>query len=631
MEINDLRSAIDQSIAAGDAGAASAQLATLWERERGPAAAAFVVSRYEKLRDQLPLRPYRLGILRSFTVEPLIPLLRAQCFTAGIDLTVRLGEFNTYVQEIVDPASWLYAFSPHAVILTVQTRDVCPELWRDYADLTPEARRECVERAINSFADCVRAFRKSSSAHLVIHNLEQPEIPNDGIRDAQASDGQAALIRHLNNEIRSVAQQHKDVYVLDYDALVARHGRATWHDERKWLLVRMPIAAANLIHLSSEWVRFVHALAPKLAKVLVLDLDNTVWGGVIGEDGFAGIRLSDEHPGAAYVALQRAVLDLQRRGILLAICSKNNPDDALEVLGRHPGMILRREHFSCLRINWNHKVDNLRAIAEELNVGTEALAFVDDNPFEREQVRSQMPEVTVIELPADPAGYAKALRESPVFERLTISDEDRLRSTYYAGQHQRAELEKSVRSREDFYYALEQEAEIAPVGPLTLARVAQLTQKTNQFNLTTRRYTEEQLTRLIADPDNWAFSLKLKDRYGDNGLIGVAILRRLDENLEIDTLLLSCRVIGRTVETALISFLAEYARSQGARELEGWFFPTAKNAPAKEFYANHGFSRAVDDANGSLWKLDLSKQCPECPDWIRLSVPKQDLYCVSHA
>lgn len=621
MKSSALREEIDQLIAADAATRASACLARLWREEAGPATAGFVVSRYEQLRQRLPLTSGHLFILRSFTVEPAVPLLRAAAFVNGKDLTVEVGDFNTYAQEILKPTSRLYSLVPDLVILAVQTRDLAPDLWEGYSDLSPEESKAAVERVVAGFRNWLQTFRSHSQAYLIVHTLEVPLLSSQGILDSQSETGQVAAIQQVNQELRRIANDYTGVYVLDYDALVARYGRVRWHDERKWLTVRMPIAADNLIHLVDEWLRFIAPLIGRSCKALVTDLDNTLWGGVIGEDGMEGIKVSSEYPGAAYRALQRAMLDLYHRGVILAICSKNNLTDAMAVLESHPGMLLRPQHFAALRINWDDKVHNLREIAVELNVGTDALAFMDDNPVERERVRAELPEVTVIELPPDnPMDYAQTLRQTPVFERLVLSTEDRERGRYYAEQRQRVELEHSVSSLEDFYYSLQQEVEITLVIPETLGRVAQLTQKTNQFNLTTRRYSEQQIVEMSTCPAWKIYSVRVKDRFGDNGLIGVVITHDAGKVCEIDTFLLSCRVIGRTVETAVLSFLVERARVRGLWRLQGWFLPTKKNAPAKEFYPAQGFRLLSEHDSGTLWAIDLEDATIACPQWIRLTV-----------
>jgi FkbH-like protein len=621
---SEARLEIDRLISAGDAPAAARGLAELWAHETSPSAASFVVQRFEQLRSTLKLQPYRLAILRSFTVEPMVPLLRAAAFCTGIDLTVHLSDFNAHVQAIMDSGSTLYGFAPDAAILAVQTRDVAPELWDDASTLTPEQAQLTVARVATEFRNWGRAFRKHSPAHLILHNLEQPVSPARGILDAQPGASQSAAIAQINAELRNIAAQQVGVYVLDYDALVARHSRATWHDERKWLSVRLPITVKNLNHLVHEWLRFLHPLAGKVAKALVVDLDDTLWGGVIGEDGMAGIRLGTEYPGAAFQAVQRALLDLYQRGILLAICSKNNREDALEALEKHPGMILKPSHFAAMRINWTDKSQNLREIAQELNIGVDALAFLDDNPIERQQVRSALPEVLVLELPADPMEFARTMRDCPLFERLALSTEDQQRGAMYQAERDRAQLEQGITSREDFFRSLQQEAEIAPLTKATLARVAQLTNKTNQFNLTTRRYSEQQISDLVASHGWECFSIRVRDRFGDNGLVGVAITHLNGDVSEIDTLLLSCRVIGRTVENAFLSFLAERARAKGARRLQGWFLSTKKNAPARDFYSSHGFTATHQTGDGTLWTFDLAASPLPAPEWVRLRILNGD-------
>jgi FkbH-like protein len=533
---------------------------------------------------------------------------------------VYVADFNAHVQAIMDPASALYGFRPDAAFLAVQPRDSAPEPWNNVSALSAEQLQATVSRVTGEFRDWVRAFRKHSQAHLIVHNLEQPVTPALGILDAQPTGVETASIRQINEEMKNIAASEVGIHLLDYDALVARHGRTNWHDERKWLTVRLPIAAPNLNLLVREWMRFLHPLSGKIAKALVVDLDNTLWGGVIGEDGIDGIRLGTEYPGAAYQALQRALLDLYHKGILIAICSKNNREDALEVLEKHPGMLLRPSHFAAMRINWTDKSQNLREIAEELNIGVDSLGFLDDNPIERQQVRNALPEVFVLDLPADAMMFARVVRECPLFERLTVSTEDRQRTALYQAQRDRGQLEQSISSREDFYRSLQQEVEISPLTKGTLARIAQLTNKTNQFNLTTRRYTEQKISDLAASPGWECFSIRVRDRFGDNGLVGVAITHLENDTSEIDTLLLSCRVIGRTVETAFLSFLANRARAQGARLLQGWFLPTKKNAPARDFYANHGFTSTRQNGDGTLWTMDLAANPIPAPDWIRLRI-----------
>jgi FkbH-like protein len=623
----NLRQQIEEQLARQSYRQAYASLAEFWRLQPTPATANYVTQRAALLRDHLPFASCRLSILRSFTVEPLVPLLRASAFIGGIDLNVQVGGFNTYSQEVLDPDSRLYQFEPDVVLLCVQTRDIAPELRDSFTSLTEDSVGAAIARVTDTFDGLITQFRRNSQSHLIVHNLEVPEQPNQGILDAQSGMGQTAAIGQINRELRRLASKHRSVYLLDYDGVIARYGRSRWYDERKWLTMRMPMVADAMLQLTDEWLRLLHPITGKVCKALAVDLDNTLWGGVIGEDGIEGIKLGNEYPGAAYQSLQEVILDLYHRGIILAVCSKNNYADALEAIEMHAGMLLRPHHFAALRINWNDKVRNLREIAAELNIGVDSLAFLDDNPAERALIRSELPEVTVIELPDDPMSFAQVLRNCPVFERLTLSGEDRERGRYYAEQRQRIELQRSTSSLEDYYRSLEQEVEIAPVNSQTLARVAQLTQKTNQFNLTTRRYSEQQVAEMAADPGYRVYSARVKDRFGDHGLVGVAIIKERGEAWEIDTFLLSCRVIGRTVETALLSFIADATRASGVTRLQGWFLPTKKNAPAKDFYPSHQFHLSAENEGGTLWEMGLDDAGVTCPAWIRLSAAEKVTDC----
>ncbi len=620
VDAQGLRRQIDEALASSSWAIARGLLEALWRASPEPATAGFVVGRFEKLRGHVPLTPCRLAILRSFTVEPIVPLARACAFAGGIDLVAHVGEFNAYAQELLNPADRLYEFKPDVVVLAVQARDLVPELWTRFAELSPAEVEAAVTRCVESFRGWVSALRARSSARLIVHRLEPPRTPTNGILDAQQALGQASAIGRINDGIAAVARDATDVYVLDYPALVARHGVERWADERKWLTVRLPISSACLIHMAREWMRFVHPLMGKVAKAIVLDLDNTIWGGVIGEDGMAGIKLDAEFPGAAFQAVQRAAVDLFARGIIIAINSKNNPADAKEAIERHRGMILRPEHVAAMRINWQDKATNLREIAAELNIGVDALCFVDDNPVERQWVRDNVPEATVLELPADPMGYAQAIRDCPLFERLSLSAEDRSRGRYYAEERLRTEFESATTNVEEFLASLKMEAEIGAVDAGTLARVSQLTQKTNQFNLTTRRYSEQQVKEMAADPSCGVYWLRLRDRFGDNGIIGVGISRLRGSEVEIDTFLLSCRVIGRGIEGGFLGYIAERARERGARRVWGWFLPTKKNAPCKDFYSSVGFTPGeVDSGGGVRYEYDLSRGPLPWPSCVALA------------
>jgi FkbH-like protein len=616
VEANVARRNVDDLLATGRFVEARNTLVRLWEDAPTAATAAFVVSRFESLREHVSLLPYRVCILRSFTIEPVVPLLRAAAYIGGIALDVQVGDFNVFEQEILDPQSATHRFAPQLVIIAAQSRDVTPALYTHFADQTSTSVDAEVAAASARMLGWIRGLRERSSASVLIHTLESPDVPALGLLDDRESRSQGRAFARLRDILEEEVHRDGALHVLDVDGLIAQHGRQSWRDERKWATARMPLASGSMVHLAREWLRFIHPLAGKVAKVVVCDLDNTLWGGVVGEDGVHGIHLGADYPGLAFTELQRALLDISKRGILLAICSKNNLDDAKEVFDRRSEMLLKWEHFAAKRINWEDKAQGLREIAKELNLGLDSFVFVDDNAVERQWVRAQLPDVTVLPLAENPFTYAKSLRGCPLLERLRLSDEDRERHRFYAEQTLRAELQSATGSLEDFYRSLDQEVAIDRVTTETLPRAAQLTQKTNQFNMTTIRYSEGELSALIERGDGDAFVLRARDRFGDNGIVGVAILRTAGTATEIDTLLLSCRVIGRTVETAFLSYLSSHARSTGARKLRGRYLPTKKNGPAKDVYPSHGFVRTEDAPEHVTWEFDLDTPIA-WPPWIR--------------
>jgi FkbH-like protein len=618
---SDPRADIDTLLAAEDRPAARAAAAVYWSANANASAARFLTGRIERFWPAERIVEHRVAFLRSFTVEPVLPLLQAEAALAGCRLVPWVGEFNAYGQEILSPDSGLYAHGAQTVILAVQTRDIAPALWSDFAQLSDEAVLEEVEAAAASLANLVTRLRANTAANILVHGLEPPLQLSEGLLDARRPLGQADAIAAVNLALKARFAELPNVYVLDYAGLQARHGRARFVSEKKWATAKLPLSVEALSWLAQDWWRYLSLFALPQAKVLALDLDNTLWGGTIGEDGMAGIKLSDEHPGVYFKNLQRAVLDIARRGVVVALVSKNNLADAMQVIDGHPDMLIRRDQIAAMRIDWEPKAANLVAIAQELNLGLDAFVFLDDNPVEREAVRRSLPQVTVPELGDDPSTYADILRSLPALERLDASAEDAVRSRYYADERERKTLMGGAESLEDFLTSLDIRVEIAPIDAMSLGRAAQLTQKTNQLNMTTRRYTEAELSERLRTPGWAGYVLRAADRFGDNGIVGVAIVHAEDDVSEIDTLLLSCRVIGRRIETAFLAFLAEAARRGGQSELRGWFLPTAKNAPARSIYEQAGLACTERRGEDELWRIDLTGEAIATPDWITVGAP----------
>jgi FkbH-like protein len=396
--------------------------------------------------------------------------------------------------------------------------------------------------------------------------------------------------------------------LVDVAAIAETVGLANWHDPMQWNLAKIPFALGCVPLYADHVGRVLGALKGKSRRVLVLDLDNTVWSGVIGDDGLEGIVVGQGEPtGEAHLELQAAALALRNRGVVLAVSSKNDEEVARLPFQKHPDMLLHEEHIAVFQANWKDKATNLTAIAEELSLGIDALAFVDDNPFERNFVRESAPKVGVPEMPEDPALYARTLAAAGLFEALTLSAEDLKRSDFYQDNTRRATLQKQVGNLQEYLASLEMEMTVQPFDAVGRSRIAQLINKSNQFNLTTRRYTEAEVEALEHNPDALGIQIRLRDRFGDNGMISVVVCRRVGGDLEIDTWLMSCRVLGRGVETAVLKELTETARKLGLRRLIGRYIPTERNAMVRDHYMTLGFKLLEEKPNGeTIWELEAS-------------------------
>lgn len=564
---------------------------------------------------EIGLTPLRVAILRDVTIEPLVPALRAELARSSFDPEVRLGDFDTIGRDAREGAP-LDGFDPHLVIVIRWLEQAAPSLATGFLALEPDEVRATIDDLARRSRSDLDALRRRTRAPILVNTFPLPDVTTLGVLDAQVESGQRRAVEDLNRALLDVARAVPDVLILDLARLVGRIGSRAAIDERAWHTSRAPMAMPLLLSLAAEIARFVRAVSGRVRKCLVLDCDNTLWGGIVGEDGLAGISLDPAYPGSAYLAFQRQILDLRRRGVLLAIASKNNEADVLEVLREHPHMQIREEHLAAWRINWLDKATNLRDIADELNIGIDSLAFVDDSPFECELVRKSLPEVAVLQLDGDPSSYATRLAEAGLFDSLAFSEDDRARADLYTIERQRATQRAAAATLDEYLADLEMVARIGAPAPVEVPRVAQLTQKTNQFNLTTIRYTEGEIGRFIDDSTMSVHALRLRDRFADLGLVGVAIVRHDDDQAAIDSLLMSCRVLGRGVEDAFLARLASAAAARGARTLTGTYVATAKNGQVATFFADRGF-RPTDD-NGTRWELDLTGPLPISPPWIRI-------------
>ena len=551
----------------------------------------------------------RVAWLASFTTELFRPYLIVEAARRGLRIDPYFAPFGQIEQAILDDGGALYAAGPELAILAIRIEDTTPSLCDGFVGLPPAAARRLIDEHAARLEACVRALRQRSAARVLVWNQPPVRRLAAGLADPRLELAQTEVIAELNAEIARRLRAISDVYVFDAHRVATELGTAAFYDIKLAHLARMPFTPRAQAALAAQLARLAAALWRAPCKVLVLDLDNTLWGGVLGEDGLSGIALGDDYPGSAFAAFQRVVASYRDRGILLALASKNNEADVAEAFAQHPGLVLRLDDFVARQIHWNDKAGSLRAIAAELNLGLDALAFFDDNPVERAWVRQQLPEVTVIDVPASPLGFGDALDTSGAFDLVALTREDHERTRLYQSDQARQRLADATGSVDDFLRALGMRISIGAVAPDTLPRVVQLLAKTNQFNTTTRRHGQADLEAMIAH-GAIALWMRIEDRFGDNGLVGVAIAvpePDADDAFRMDSFLMSCRVLGRRAEHALLGAVARRARATGARALIGEFIPTRKNAPAAGFYRDAGFTPIANEPG--RWRLALPDDC----------------------
>ena len=569
----------------------------------------------------------RVALTGSGTLGPLASHLRVACAQAGIHPIVYVGGFEQWAQDLLSPHSTLYEFAPDMIILLLTASALFPRTVQDPEAGADILQSECAHGLAQLGALLDAATRQAPSTLLAVHTFSLPDRSPFGILDLKQERSQRARFEAVNDELVDLVRGRPNVLLVDHERLEARHGKSRVRDERLWYLGAMPFSESFLPVLAAEHVKIIRPLKGLTRKCIVLDLDETLWGGIVGEDGAEGIKLGgNDAPGNAYHDFQLALDDLRRRGVVLALCSRNNPDDVWPVIEGHPHMVLRRSHFAAARVNWSDKASNIRDIAAELNLGVDSFVFFDDNPMERARVRQQLPEVLTIDLPIDPAYFVRTLADLDVFESLGFTDEDRRRSEMYAQAQVRRDYEQAAPN--DLTSHLESlgiTVTIAKAEPCSIPRIAQLVNKTNQFNLTTRRYTEAQVRAMAEAADHWrVWSVSVTDRFGDFGLTGVAIVQTGSTVWNIDSFLLSCRILGRGVENALLTYVAAQASAARAGILQGRFVPTPKNAPAKNFFLEQGFRRVdvtseEDGASIFVLPLDALERRPSFPTWLRIT------------
>ena len=555
----------------------------------------------------------KLAILSSSTAKHLPSSIRVGTLRRSLLVDIYVAPYAQYQQEILNPNSQFYQFAPDAVLLAFNYHDVAISI---PLTATAEAVKEQVENVVNNWVSLWQRMIANLKVMVIQETMVVPPESLFGEYDYLVPASPANIIAQVNQTLRQKAEEHHAL-LLDVDKMAAYVGKRTWCDETLWHYSKQDISPVQTPLYGEHLARILGAMRGLSRKCLVLDLDNTLWGGVIGDDGLGGIKLGQGNAeGEAFIAFQRYVKKLKERGIILAICSKNDEQNALEPFEKHPDMVLRREDISIFVANWENKASNIQRIAKELNIGLDSLVFYDDNPVERQIVRQFLPMVAVPEVPENPAYYLRCLSDAGYFEATSFSQDDFSRTQQYLANAKRKQLQESAVSVEDFLESLNMEMTVGKVDEFSLPRTTQLINKTNQFNLTTRRYAEAQVREMSENPDNLCLQIRLKDSLGDNGLISVIMAKPVtvegQKVLYIDTWLMSCRVLGRQVEQESLNLLVELSEKRGYARLRGEYFSTAKNGMVKEHYQQLGFELVLEtyseDGNlHSVWQLDLAK------------------------
>jgi FkbH-like protein len=563
-------------------------------------------------------RPVRLAILGASTLAHLHPGIRVAGLRRNIHITTYENNYGQYLQELMDTGSELHAFQPNAVLFAFDAYHLSAGL---HAALTATDADAALDEICGTIARCWTLAREAFACPIMQQTALDVFPALMGSNEHRLPGSRARFIARLNERLRPMA----DVAGVDLVALddaARRDGLAAWHDPALWHRSKQEVSPAASPTYGELVARLIAARQGRSYKCLVLDLDNTLWGGVIGDDGLDGIVLGQGSAlGEGFSAVQEYAKDLARRGIILAVSSKNDEVNAHEAFDKHPEMVLRRADIASFRANWDDKAANIRAVAAELNIGLDSLVFLDDNPFERNLVREQLPMVAVPEVPDDdPARVPAVLADAGYFESLGVTAEDRERTAQYQENRARDQLKATATDMEGYLRALDMRMVWNRFDAVGQQRVVQLINKTNQFNLTTRRHDDAAVAAITADAKSFGLQIRLLDRFGDNGIIAIVIGRMLDdEAVTIDTWLMSCRVLGRQVEPTTLNLVAAQARALGAKRLIGEYIPTKKNGMVREHYARLGFtvvSRAEDGGNVAV--LDLESFVP-APTFIHVT------------
>lgn len=544
--------------------------------------------------------PLRIAVLGGSTTHDIIDILELFLRNRGIAPTFYESEYAQYFNDAVFPNKELEEFKPEIVFIHTTSRNIEE---KPTVGESPESVKEKLEREYSRYEKMWTSVSEKYGCIIIQNNFEMPPERLLGNREVGCEYGRIDFITRLNCKLYDYAQNHKNFYIHDINYLSAAYGLDRWHELRHWHLYKYAMSVSAIPDFSYSLSSIICSVMGKNKKVLALDLDNTLWGGVIGDDGQAGIEIGSEtSEGQSFKRLQEFIKAHKELGVLLTVCSKNDYENAVSGL-EHPDGALKPDDFACIKANWDEKWRNLAESASELNLLPESFVFVDDNPAEREIVRAQIPDVNVLDFET-PEECIRAVDRCGYFEVTNLSSDDAKRGEMYKANAQRAEAEKKFESYGDFLQSLEMKADIRDFDEVHLPRITQLTNKSNQFNVTTKRYTQAEMEAVAADNEHIRLCGRLEDKFGDNGIVSVVIGKKDCGKLRIELWLMSCRVLKRDMEYAMLDTLVEECKKQGISEIVGYYYPTKKNNMVKELFGDFGFDKVSEDADGNtVWRL----------------------------
>lgn len=555
-------------------------------------------------KDTTGLQTVKTALLGDNPTQLLSTAIKGYGIETGLNIDLYESEYNQIAPQILNISSELYEFDPRFVVIFESTQ----KLAKDFYKKDIHARLSFAESHLDKVSQYIEILSGQLKCNIIYFNFPETD---DGIYGNYANKTHASFlyqIRKINLGLMELCTRYKNLFISDVALLTHRFGRNYTFSDSGYINTGMIHSLDFLPHVAKNILDIIKAIQGKIKKCLILDLDNTTWGGIIGDDGMEGIQIGSLGIGEAFTQLQTWARQLKERGIILAVCSKNEDNIAREPFENHPDMVLSMDDISVFVANWDNKADNIRHIQSILNIGFDTMVFIDDNPAERKIVRENIPEITVPDLPDDPAEYLPYLQSLNLFETASVTEEDGDRTRQYQEEAKRVTLKKTFVNEDEFLQSLQMKSAFGPFGKMEVPRIAQLTQRSNQFNLRTIRYTEEDITRITSDPDYYTFSFKLEDMFGDYGLVSIIILHKKNkEELFIDTWIMSCRVLKRGLEQLVLNELVSVAAKNGFKKVTGEYIPTPKNNMVKDHYKNLGFREEKNEFN---WYMNVDDYIP---------------------